>query len=81
MEQLFTAVVISLFIMMGCTLFVLFWEIIDKQKQKYKRAVGVDLESDLYQKLIKFLDTDDEEIVANYIEKTVINHLLHGGIK
>jgi len=71
MEQFWTAITISVFMMMGCTLYVLIWEAIDNRKKKS----GIDLGDELHQKIVDYLNTDDEEKVTEFIEQTVIDYL------
>ena len=71
MEQFWTAITISVFMMMGCALFVLFWESIDNQKKKS----GIDLGDELHQKIVDYLNTDDKDRVTEFIEQTVIDYL------
>ena len=71
MEQFWTAITISAFMMMGCALYVLIWEAIDNKKKKS----GIDLGDELHQKIVDYLNTDDEEKVTEFIEQTVIDYL------
>ena len=71
MEQFWTAITISAFMMMGCTLYVLIWEAIDNRKKKS----GIDLGDELHQKIVDYLNTDDKEKVTEFIEQTVIDYL------
>ena len=71
MEQFWTAITISVFMMMGCTLYVLIWEAIDNRKKKS----GIDLGDELHQKIVDYLNTDDKEKVTEFIEQTVIDYL------
>jgi len=71
MEQFWTAITISVFMMMGCALYVLIWEAIDNQKKKS----GIDLGDELHQKIVDYLNTDDKDKVTEFIEQTVIDYL------
>ena len=71
MEQFWTAITISVFMMMGCTLYVLIWEAIDNRKKKS----GIDLGDELHQKIVDYLNTDDKDKVTEFIEQTVIDYL------
>jgi len=71
MEQFWTAITISVFMMMGCTLYVLIWEAIDNRKKKS----GIDLGDELHQKIVDHLNTDDKDKVTEFIEQTVIDYL------
>ena len=71
MEQFWTAITISAFMMMGCTLYVLIWEAIDNRKKKS----GIDLGDELHQKIVYHLNTDDKDKVTEFIEQTVIDYL------
>ena len=70
MNAFITAVIISLFIMMGCALIVLIWEIIDN-KDKGK----VDLGESLHVRISDFLDTEDKDEIKKYVQGIVISHL------
>ena len=71
MEQFWTAITISVFMMMGCALYVLIWEAIDNKKKKS----GIDLGDELHQKIVDYLNTDDKDKVTEFIEQTVIDYL------
>ena len=71
MEQFWTAITISVFMMMGSALYVLIWEAIDNQKKKS----GIDLGDELHQKKVDYLNTDDKDKVTEFIEQTVIDYL------
>ena len=71
MEQFWTAITISVFMMMGSALYVLIWEAIDNQKKKS----GIDLGDELHQKIVDYLNTDDKDKVTEFIEQTVIDYL------
>ena len=68
MEQFWTAITISVFMMMGCALYVLIWEAVDKKK-------GINLGGELHQKIVDYLNTDDKDKVTEFIEQTVIDYL------
>ena len=70
MHAFFTAVIISLFMMMGSALIVLIWEIIDN-KDKGK----VDLGESLHVRISDFLDTEDKDEIKKYLQGIVISHL------
>ena len=70
MNAFITAVIISLFMMMGSALIVLIWEIIDN-KDKGK----VDLGESLQVKVSDFLDTEDKDEIKKYVQDIVISHL------
>ena len=67
MEQVFTAVTISVFIMMGSTLFIMIWELIDDDKE-WK----IDLGEELHRTIVDFIDMDE---IKNFLEKLVMGHL------
>ena len=71
MEQFWTAITISVFMMMGCVLWVFVWDKIDNQKKKS----GCDLGAELHQKIVDYLNTDDKDKVTEFIEQTVIDYL------
>ena len=70
MNAFITAVIISLFMMMGSALIVLIWEIIDN-KDKGK----VDLGESLHVRISDFLDTEDKDEIKKYVQDIVISHL------
>ena len=70
MEQIFTAVTISVFIMMGSTLFIMIWELIDDDKE-WK----IDLGEELHRTIGDFIDMDDKDEIKNFLEKLVMGHL------
>ena len=70
MNAFITAVIISLFMMMGSALIVLIWEIIDN-KDKGK----VDLGESLQVRVSDFLDTEDKDEIKKYVQNIVISHL------
>ena len=70
MEQVFTAVTISVFMMMGSALFVLIWEMLDKQPKHL-----VNLEEEVYQEVIIFLGSDDKNNIARLINDAVLNYM------
>ena len=70
MNAFFTAVIISLFMMMASALVVLIWEIIDN-KGKGK----IDLGESLHARISNFLDTEDKDEIKKYVQDIVISHL------
>ena len=70
MEQIFTAVTISVFIMMGSTLFIMIWELIDNDKE-WK----IDLGEELHRTIVDFINMDDKDEIKNFLEKLVMGHL------
>ena len=70
MEQVFTAVTISVFMMMGSALFVLIWEMLDKQPKHL-----INLEEEVYQEVIIFLGSDDKNNIARLINDAVLNYI------
>ena len=70
MEQIFTAVTISVFIMMGSTLFIMIWELIDDD-QEWK----IDLGEELHRTIVDFIDMDDKDEIKSFLEKLVMGHL------
>ena len=70
MNAFFTAVIISLFMMMASALVVLIWEIIDN-KGKGK----VDLGEKLHQMIAEALDTDNEDDIKKYVQHIMTTHL------
>ena len=70
MDTLLTALGIVVVMMMGCALYVLIWEAVDK-----KRNSGINLGDELQQKIVDYLNTDDKDKVTEFIEQTVIDYL------
>ena len=70
MEQVFTAVTISVFMMMGSALFVLIWEMLDKQPKHL-----INLEEEVYQEVIIILGSDDKNNIARLINDAVLNYM------
>ena len=70
MDTLLTALGFVIVMMMGCTLYVLIWETVDK-----KNKSGINLGDELHQKIVDYLNTDDKEKVTEFIEQTVIDYL------
>ena len=70
MNAFITAVIISLFMMMGSALIVLIWEIIDN-KGKGK----LDLGESLHVRISDFLDSEDKDDIKKYVQDIVISHL------
>jgi len=70
MNAFFTAVIISLFMMMASALVVLIWEIIDN-KGKGK----IDLGESLHVRISNALDTEDKDEIKKYVQDIVISHL------
>jgi len=68
MDTLLTALGIVVVMMMGCALYVLIWEALDKKK-------GINLETGLHQKIVDYLNTDDKDEITEFIEQTVIDYL------
>ena len=70
MNAFFTAVIISLFMMMASALVVLIWEIIDN-KGKGK----IDLGESLHVRISNFLDTEDKDEIKKYVQDIMTTHL------
>ena len=68
MDTLLTALGIVVVMMMGCALYVLIWEALDKKK-------GINLETGLHQKIVDYLNTDDKDEITEFIEQTVSDYL------
>ena len=68
MDTFLTAMTITLFMMMGCALYVLVWEAIDKK-------CGIQLEGKLHQKIVDYLNTDDKDKVTEFVGQTVSDYL------
>ena len=74
MEQLFTAVTISLFMMMGSALYVLLWDVIDNQKHKHPNHL-INLEEEIYQQVIIFLANEDKDNITALVNKAILQYL------
>ena len=70
MDTLLTALGFVIVMMMGCTLYVLIWEAVDK-----KNKSGINLGDELHQKIVDYLNTDDKDEITEFIEQTVIDSL------
>ena len=70
MDTFVTALGITVVIMMGCALWVLLWDVIDK-----KTNSGINLGDELNQKIVDYLNTDDKDKVTEFIEQTVTDYL------
>ena len=70
MDTLVTALGIVVVMMMGCALWVVIWEAIDKKGKN-----GIDLGGELHQKIVDYLNTDDKEQVTEFTKQTVIDYL------
>ena len=68
MDTLLTALGIVVVMMMGCALYVLIWEAVDKKK-------GINLGGELHQKIVDYLNTDDKDEITEFIEQTVSDYL------
>ena len=68
MEQVFTAVTISVFIMMGCALFVLIWEMIDNKR-------SVILDEEVHQQVITFLNNEDKTSITTLVNEATLNYI------
>ena len=73
MEQVFTAVTISIFMMMGSALYVLIWDILDNESKEKKWKV--DLGEKLHQMIAEALDTDNEDDIKKYVQHIMTTHL------
>ena len=68
MDTLLTALGIVVVMMMGCALYVLIWEAVDKKN-------GINLGGELHQKIVDYLNTDDKDEITEFIEQAVIDYL------
>ena len=73
MEQVFTAVTISIFMMMGSALYVLIWDILDNDSKEKKWKI--DLGERLHQRIVDFIGVDDKDEIKDFIDKLVVGHL------
>jgi len=70
MDTFVTALGIVVVMMMGCALWVLVWDAIDKKTQG-----GINLENELHQKIVNYLNTDEKEKITEFVEQTVHDYL------
>ena len=70
MDTLVTALGIVVVMMMGCALWVLIWDAIDK-----KGKSGIDLGDELHQKIVNYLNTDEKDKITEFVEQTVHDYL------
>ena len=68
MDTLVTALGIVVVMMMGCALYVLVWEAVDKKS-------GIKLEGELHQKIVNYLNTDEKDKITEFVEQTVHDYL------
>ena len=73
MNTIFTAVTISIFIMMGCALYVLIWELFDNDSKEKKWKI--DLGEKLHQEIVEIIGMDDKDEIKNFIDNLVSDHL------
>ena len=73
MNTIFTAVTISVFIMMGCALYVLIWELFDNDSKEKKWKI--DLGEKLHQEIVEIIGMDDKDEIKNFIDNLVSDHL------
>ena len=73
MEQVFTAVTISIFMMMGSALYVLIWDILDNDSKEKK--LKIDLGEGLHQRIVDFIGVDDKDEIKDFIDKLVVGYL------
>ena len=73
MEQVFTAVTISIFMMMGSALYVLIWDILDNDSKEKKWKI--DLGEGLHQRIVDFIGVDDKDEIKDFLEQIVITYL------
>ena len=70
MDTLVTALGIVVVMMMGCALWVLVWDAIDKKTQG-----GINLGHESHQKIVNYLNTDDKAEITEFVEQTVHDYL------
>ena len=73
MNSFLTAVTISIFMLMGCSLYVLIWDVLDNDDKEKKWKV--DLGEKLHQMIAEALDTEDKDEIKKYVQDIVISHL------
>lgn len=71
MDAFITALIITAFIMMGSTLFVMIWEMIDNKR-------SVRLEEETYQQVITFLDNEEKTNIETLINMATLSYLNKG---
>ncbi len=72
MEQALTAFYISLFMMMGSSLFVFVWDALDNDKEKKWK---IDLGEKLHQEIVDSLGSDNNDEIKEFIGKAVGTYL------
>ena len=70
MDTFVTALGITVVMMMGCALWVLVWDAIDKKTQS-----GINLGDELHQKIVNYLNTDEKDKITEFVEQTVHDYL------
>ena len=70
MDTFVTALGIVVVMMMGCALWVLVWDAIDKKTQG-----GINLGNELHQKIVNYLNTDEKDKITEFVEQTVHDYL------
>ena len=70
MDTLVTALGIVVVMMMGCALWVLGWDALDKKTQG-----AINLGDELHQKIVNYLNTDDKDEITEFVEQTVHDYL------
>ena len=68
MDAFITALIITAFIMMASTLFVMIWEMIDNKR-------SVRLEEETYQQVITFLDNEEKTNIETLINMATLSYL------
>ena len=63
--------------MMGSALYVLIWDILDNQKQKYPKHL-VYLEEETYQQVVTFLDNEEKTNIETLINMATLSYLNKG---
>ncbi|SVB76441.1 uncharacterized protein METZ01_LOCUS229295 [marine metagenome] len=59
--------------LMGCSLYVLIWDVLDNDDKEKKWKI--DLGEKLHQMISESLDTNDKEEIKKYVQHIVITHL------
>ena len=71
MEQVLTAVTISVFMMMGSALYVLIWDVLDNKQPKHL----INLREDVYQQVITFLGREDKNSITTLVNEATLKYL------
>jgi len=72
-EQVLTAITISIFMMMGSALYVLIWDVLDNDSKEKKWKV--DLGETLHQEIVDFLSSNNNDEIKDFVKQAVNTYL------